>query len=126
TTKATGEYKWSEADRGRDAEERQRDPLDELARAQLLQHLGIDARVLERRLLGARTQTVEADVDRERHLHLDGRRPEGIVLRQRVRLAVGEHAEVHAPEPQPGAVLELGERVLDVRPRGRAAAHQPR
>ena len=82
-------------------------------------------RVLERRLLRARTETVEADVHRQWHSHVDRRRPELVVLRLRIRLAVREHAEVHALEPELRAVVELRDRVGDVRPRNDAEADQP-
>ena len=81
--------------------------------------------ILERRLRRARPETVEADVHRQRHLHVDRRRPEPVVLRRRIRLAVREHAEVDALEPEPRAVVELGDRVVDVRPRDDAEADQP-
>ena len=81
--------------------------------------------ILERRLRRARTETVEADVHRQRHLHVDRRRPEPVVLRRRIRLAVREHAEVDALEAELRAVLELGDRVVDVRPRDDAEPDQP-
>ena len=100
-----------EADGGRDVQERQRDPLHDFARPELLEDLRIGARVLERRLRRARAQAIEGDVHRQRHPHVDRGRPEPVVLGQRIRPAVREHAEVDA------AVLELGHGVVEVRPR---------
>jgi len=59
-------------------------------------------------------------VHRQRHLHRDRGRPEAIVVGQWVRPAVGKHAEVDTLESQPRAVLELGERVGEIRPRNDA------
>ena len=120
-----GQAELGQAHRRRGAQERQRHPLHDLARPELLEHLGIGARVLEGRLRRARPEAVEADVHRQRHPHVDGRRPEPVVLRLRVRLAVREHAEVDALETEPRAVLELGDRVVEVGPRDDAEADEP-
>ena len=81
--------------------------------------------ILERRLLRARTETVEADVHRQRHSHIDRSRPELVVLRLRIRLAVREHAEVHPFKPKLRAVVKLRDRIVEVRPRDDAEADQP-
>ena len=48
---------------------------------------------------------------------VDGRRPEPIVLRHRIALAAGEHAERYAAESELRAVLELGDGIVEVGPR---------
>src|SRR5215470_4139386 len=106
------------------AQERQRHPVHDLPGPELLEHLGIGARVLERRLRGAWPQAVEADMDGQRHLHVDGGRPEAVVLRHRIRLPVREHAKVDALEPESGAVRELGDGVVHVRPGDDAEANE--
>jgi hypothetical protein len=56
-------------------------------------------------------------VDGQRHPHRDRLGPEPVVLRGRVRLAAREDAEVHAPQPELRAVVELGDGVVEAGPR---------
>ena len=120
-----GEDCLGEAHRRGGAEERQGDPLHDGPAAEPRDHRRVDAGILERRLLGARALAIEADVHGERHLHLDGRRPEPIVLRYRIALPAGEHAERDSAESELRAVLELGDGIVQVGPGDDAEPDEP-
>src|SRR5262249_38656847 len=125
TIEDAGQDELRKAHRRGCAQERQRDPLDELARPDLLENVRRDAGVLEGGLRGAGPEAVEADVHRQRQLHLDGGGPEAIVFGRRVPLAAGKDAEADALEAEALAVLELGDGVVDVGPRNHAETDEP-
>jgi len=63
----------------------------------------------------ARTVAVELLVDAEGHSHVQGDLPEGVVLRCGVTLTAGEDAQHGTLQPQFVNVLQLRQRVLQVR-----------
>ena len=68
---------------------------------------------------------VEGDVRRERHVQVEGGRPEAVVLGSRDVVATRVLGKGDALEPRAGAVLHLVDGILDARVRQHAHDHQP-